>query len=219
MQQEIKNFLPTYTEKCEKGNIISHLVGFALSILATLVLLGIAISNKSASQIVCMSIFGASSINLFACSTIYHSTTNEVKRRYRQRYDHLSISLMIAGSITGLFGSCLNSLGSFIALGCVWLLAICAAILNSISLSSFRTPNMACYIGACIIALTLVPDLLLYANPLAGIIFLAGGGCYLIALGFYTVSNRFQYTHLVFHICIVLGSLFHVASILLVLLG
>jgi hemolysin III len=70
-----------YTPIEEKTNIISHAIGFVLSIIALVLLVTYASLHGNILHIISFSIFGASLIILFAASTCYHSAKKPELRK------------------------------------------------------------------------------------------------------------------------------------------
>ena len=89
-----------YSPAEETTNIISHALGFILSIVALLLLLRHATLHGNVWHVVTFSIFGASLIFLYAASTLYHSATKPALRRRLRIIDHASIYVLIAGTYT-----------------------------------------------------------------------------------------------------------------------
>ena len=84
----------------EKINIISHAIGFILSIVAIVLLVTHANLHGDVWHIVSFSILGASLIILYAASTLYHSAKKPELRNRLKIIDHASIYVLIAGTYT-----------------------------------------------------------------------------------------------------------------------
>jgi len=88
---------PTPAAKC--ADLVVHVMGLTLALVGGIVLLALAVTKGSISQVVGVSIYGAGVIAMLAFSTAY----NFAKPQYRpvlRRLDHAGIFLMIAGSYT-----------------------------------------------------------------------------------------------------------------------
>ncbi|MBZ0255620.1 hemolysin III family protein, partial [bacterium] len=87
-----------YTPAEEWANILTHLAGVILGIIALIGMVVDASSNGDAWRIVSVSIYGATLVILYANSTLYHAVRSiELKRLFRI-FDHISIFLLIAGT-------------------------------------------------------------------------------------------------------------------------
>ena len=85
----------------EPVNGLTHLLGAVLSVVGLVVLLVIAVGNRSTRQIVAFSIFGASLVSMYCTSAFYHSLKVSPRAVARlRRVDHMMIYILIAGSYT-----------------------------------------------------------------------------------------------------------------------
>ena len=106
--KKITKYAPTE----EMINIISHGVGFVLSIVALVLLVVRASIYGTAIHIVSFTVFGTSLIVLYLASTLYHASKREKLRARLNVFDHASIFILIAGTYTPILLILLtNSLG------------------------------------------------------------------------------------------------------------
>ena len=87
----------------EKFNTASHLLGACLAVMGTALLVAQASAQGDPWKIVAFSIYGASLITLFVCSTLHHGLdrgerVNDILRTL----DYTSVFLLIAGTVTPL---------------------------------------------------------------------------------------------------------------------
>lgn len=93
--------IPSYSKGEEVMNMVSHILGGALGVVATTLCVIFAAINKNVYGVVSGAIFGFSLIMLYTMSSIYHGLKPEGKaKRVFQVLDHCSIFLLIAGSYT-----------------------------------------------------------------------------------------------------------------------
>ena len=114
----------------DKINIISHAIGFILSIVALVLLVTHANLHGDVWHVVSFSIFGASLIILYAASTFYHSAKKPRLRKRLKIIDHASIYILIAGSYTPFTLVTLNSTIGWVIFGTSWGLALTGIILK-----------------------------------------------------------------------------------------
>lgn len=202
--------VPTYSESEERINVITHFCGSIIGAIALIVMLILSIMNKSTPQIIGSTIFGVSLVWLYSMSTLYHKEKNEDKRRLRQKFDHLSINILIAGSNTVFMVAGLaNSIG-YITTAAVWGLSFISMILNSINVKKFRAPTMVIYI------LTGWSPVFLFNYIVSAIgwggfgMLLAGGLFYTFGLIFYAIKK--QYMHAIWHFFVLAGSICHIIA-------
>src|SRR5690242_11710352 len=83
------------------ANAVTHGVGSALAIAACAVLIALAVLRGATTvQLVSCTVFGATLVLVYLCSTLYHSLVRTRARRVLQILDHSSIYLLIAGTYT-----------------------------------------------------------------------------------------------------------------------
>lgn len=134
--------IPTYSKGEEIMNMVSHIVGGALGIVATVLCVIFAAIHKNVYGVVSGAIFGATLIILYTMSSIYHGLKPErMSKKVFQVIDHCSIFLLIAGSYTP-FCLCTlreysNALGWSI-FGIIWGAAILGITLNAIDLKNIK---------------------------------------------------------------------------------
>ncbi len=200
--------LPTYTKGEEIANMVTHIVGAVMGVVAIVLC---SIKAKNAYGIVGGVIFGVSMLILYTMSSVYHGLSSKVKgKKVLQVLDHCTIFLLIAGSYTP-FALCTLreydiELG-WIIFGVIWAVAILGIVLNAIDLKKYKVFSMVCYLtmGWCIIVKINVLPVLLGMKGF--ILLLTGGIIYTLGAVFYGIGRKHKYIHTVFHICVLLGSL------------
>jgi len=132
-----------YEPKEEKLNIISHAIGFLLSIAALVLLVVFSSIKGSAWHIVSFSIYGASLIVLYSASTLYHYAQTP-KLRYRLNiFDHAAIYILIAGTYTPFTLVVLKGWIGWTIFGVSWGLALAGIILKLFFLILIYVVTMA----------------------------------------------------------------------------
>ena len=210
--------LPVYTKGEEIFNMVSHIVGVALGIVATVLCVIVAASHHNTYGIVSGAIYGATMILLYTMSSIYHGLSPKLRaKKVFQILDHCSIFLLIAGSYTP-FALCTlreeDALTGWLIFGIIWGLAILGIVLNSIDLKRYNVFSMICYLGMgwCIIfKVSLLPSLL---GTKGFVLLVLGGLAYTIGAIFYGFGRKKKYMHSIFHLFILLGSLLQFFCIL-----
>ena len=214
--------LPKYSKGEEIFNMVSHIVGGVIGIVAIVLCSVIAAIHHNVYGIVSGVIFGISLVLLYTMSSIYHGLKPNLKaKKVFQVIDHFTIFFLIAGSYTP-FALCTlreasTALGWTI-FGIIWGLAILGIILNSIDLKKYKKFSMICYLimGWCIIVKI---DVVIQSLGLAGFsLLLAGGISYTIGAVLYSIGKKHKWMHSVFHLLCLVGSLLHLLCVLLFVL-
>lgn len=214
--------LPTYTKGEEICNMVSHIIGGVLGIVALVLCVVVAAIHNNIYGIISGAVFGVSMILLYVMSSVYHGLSPKVKgKKVMQVLDHCTIYFLIAGSYTP-FALCTlreyNVATGWIIFGVIWAMAIIGTIFTAIDLKKYRVFSMICYLvmGWCIIfKINVLPGLL---GMTGFLLLLAGGIIYTIGAILYGLGRKHKYMHSVFHVCIFIGSLLHFLCIVLYVL-
>ncbi len=142
--------LPTYTKSEEIFNMVSHIVGGGLSVIALILCIVFSAKHGKPLSIISSIIYGVTMIVSYTMSSIYHGLRPNTGKKVLQVLDHCAIYTMIAGTYTPF---CLVTFMQYDkALGwamfaVVWILAIIGIVLNSIDLKKYRVFSMICYMA------------------------------------------------------------------------
>jgi hemolysin III len=200
--------------KGERFNSISHLVGAALALAGTVVLVVVASRGGDAYRIVSFSTYGATLFLLYLISTLYHGLPHGRAKRVFRLLDHQAIYLLIAGSYTPLTLVSLNGSVGWWMFGAIWGLAVLGLVLDALPLRGARVLPMVIYlVMGWLIVLALKP--LLAVLPHAGFIWLLTGGLfYTSGIVFFALDHRYPWMHGVWHLFVLAGSISHYVAIL-----
>jgi len=196
----------------EKINIISHAIGFMLSIVALVLLITHANLHGDVWHIVSFSIFGASLIILYAASTFYHSAKKSELRNRLEIIDHASIYVLIAGTYTPFALVTLNGTTGWVIFGTSWGLALTGIILKLFFTGKYNLILTIMYVlMGWVILFAIKP--LINNLPLGGLLWLfAGGISYTIGAILYSIK-KIKFNHAIFHIFVLIGSFCHFMSV------
>ena len=204
--------LPKYTKGEEIFNMVSHIVGGALGVIAIILCIIFAAVRHHPYGIVSGIIYGITMILLYTMSSIYHGLKpNTTAKKVFQVLDHCSIFLLIAGSYTP-FALCTlrqyDTATGWTIFAIIWSVAIIGIVLNAIDLKRYNIISMICYLvmGWCIIfKINILPELL----GIEGFVLLVAGGIiYTIGAILYGLGTKIKYMHSIFHLCIFFASIF-----------
>ena len=196
----------------EKINIISHAIGFILSIVALVLLVRHAYLHGNVWQIVSFSIFGASLIILYAASTFYHSAKKSELRNRLKIMDHASIYVLIAGTYTPFTLVTLKGTIGWVLFGISWGLAVTGIILKLFVTGKYDLISTIMYVlMGWVIVFAIKP--LINNLPLEGLLWLfAGGISYTIGAIIYSIK-KIKFNHAIFHMFVLFGSFCHFISV------
>ena len=203
-----ENLNHLYPKKEETLNILSHGLGFLLSIVALPFLILKSLNFIGFWKPLSFIIYGLSMIILYAASTFYHAAKKPKKRRRLNIFDHAAIYVLIAGSYSPFCLVALDSSLGWYMFVFVWLFALAGVILKLFYTGKFDKLSTALY-------LLMGWQVVFFIKPLMasltseGLQFLfAGGIFYSVGAILYSIK-KLPYNHAIFHIFVLLGSLSH----------
>ena len=214
--------LPSYTRGEEITNMVTHIVGGALGILALVLCPIVGARHHSAWSVVSGSIFGFCMLVLYTISSVYHGLHPSLFGKWvLQVLDHCSIFLLIAGTYTPILLCSMRPYSPGLAwtlFGVVWGMAALGITFNAIDLKKYDRLSMICYLlmgWAIVMRIDLVYKLI---GPAGFWLLLAGGLAYTVGAVLYVLGRKRRYAHSAFHVFSVIGSLLHFLCILLYVL-
>jgi hemolysin III len=200
----------------ERFNSISHLVGAALAVIGTVVLVGVAIHDGDPLKIVSFAVFGSTLSFLYIVSTLYHSIRGPQKQ-FLRKLDHIAIYLLIAGSYTPFTLVTLNGTLGWILLAIVWGVAL-LGIIQEVWLAKAdgaRVLSVVLYLIMGWLAVIAVVPLFNALKPEGLAWLVAGGVFYTAGIVFYALDDRMRHAHGIWHLFVLGGSVTHYFTVLL----
>lgn len=206
-----------YDSKEETLNVITHGIGFLLSIIALVLLLVSAFKSGSVAHITSFAIFGSSLIVLYAASTLYHYTKQPDLRLKLNILDHSAIYVLIAGTYTPFSLVVLKGWVGWTIFGVSWGLAILGIIFKVFYFGKYdKVSTIAYVLMGWVIIFAIKP--LIDSFPTPGLVWLfAGGLSYSLGALFYSIKS-IRFNHAIFHIFVLMGSFCHFMAIFLYVL-
>ena len=198
----------------ERFNSITHLVGAALALAGTAVLVVSAARLGDPWKIVSFSVYGAMLVAVYVFSTLYHSVRGRAKDVLR-KFDHCSIYLLIAGSYTPFALVSLRGAWGWSLLGVIWGLALVGLAQEIWLARGARVLSMVIYLLMGWLALVAVWPLWQALQPAGFAWLLAGGLLYTLGIVFYATDRRLRHGHGVWHLFVMGGSSCHFLAVLL----
>lgn len=211
-----ERILPFYTKGEECFNMVSHIAGGGIGILATAFMVVYAALKGDAWSVVGSSIFGGALVALYTMSSVYHGLRDGTAKRVMQILDHCTIYFLIAGTYTPILLSAVRRVAPFTAwavFGVEWGLTALAVTLTAIDLKKYSKFSFICYIGLGWAAVFALPQTI-SALTLTGFMWILGGGiAYTLGAVFFGLGKKHRYMHSVFHIFTVIGSVLHIIGV------
>ena len=202
------------SKKEEYFNALTHGLGIILSIVG-LIVFALTYDDEKISFGYLL-IYSFSMIILYSASTLYHIVENKKKKNLLRKFDHISIYFLIAGTYTPICVSVLKESRGFLILGLVWGITLIGLILKIFFTGKFEKLSLLLYL---VMGWLIVMDIQILYDTISRIeliFFILGGAFYTLGVVFY-VMHKLKYHHVIWHVFVLLGSLFHYLMIYCIL--
>jgi hemolysin III len=199
-------------KKEELYNTSSHFIGLILSIIGAPVLFYYDqhLTFLSTWSII-FYVFGL--ILVYLASSLYHFTTNPILKEKFRIFDHISIYYLIAGSYAPV---CLITLydgqGLFVFLT-VTALALFGTVFKIFLTGRFESLFLLLYLVMGWLIVFEFNNILLYIDLYGIYLMVLGGVCYTLGVIFYSL-DKLKYSHTIWHLFVLIGSISHYFMIL-----
>ena len=202
-----------YSKKEDRLNVLSHGIGFILSIIGLVFLLKKGLQDFDITRFSSFLIYGLSLSLMYIASTLYHNSKTP-KGRYRLRlFDMISIYLLIAGSYTPFTLTVLLDNGGLTLFILVWVIAIFGIIWKIFTVGKYNLVSTILYMFMGCLWLFFI-DAFISEIPENALVWIyASCLTYLIGVFFYLADSKVKYNHFIWHIFVMLASAFHYISI------
>lgn len=210
--------LPDYTRGEEQMNMITHILGSVISIVALTLCVIRSALHHNVFGIVTSAVYGASMIAMFTISSVYHGLKPNMGKKVMQVIDHCTIYFLIAGTYTVVVLSALRPVYPALGWGLFafeWTLALIAAAFTAIDLKKYEIFSMICYIGMGWAVIPFWRQTLEVLTLPGFLLLLSGGIAYTIGSILYGLGKKRKWMHSVFHIFVDLGALLQFLSVYL----
>ncbi|HBY63367.1 MAG TPA: hemolysin III [Solibacterales bacterium] len=197
----------------ERFNSITHLVGTALAVSGSAVLITHAALDGDPWKIVSFSVFGAMLVVLYAVSTLYHAISAERAKAVLRRLDHCAIYLLIAGTYTPFTLVTLRGALGWALFGTIWALAA-YGILRAWRDRSDSDPAVWPYLLMGWLGSVAVLPLIARLGAEGMLWLAAGGALYTAGILFFVNDTRWPHAHGIWHLFVMAGSAAHFVAVL-----
>ena len=201
----------------EPGSAITHFIGMLMAIFAAVPLLIKAAHEPSRIYVISLAVYSASMILLYAASTTYHTFDISAKiNTILKKWDHMMISVLIAGSYTPICLLVLKGKTGLILLAIVWSFAIIGILIKAFWVYCPKWVSSILYIGmgwTCVLAFTQILNSMSRTSfiwlLIGGIIYTVGGIIYALKLPIFNMKHKDFGSHEIFHLFVMGGSICH----------
>ena len=209
--------LPDYTRGEEVMNMVTHIVGGAIGIVALTLCVIRAALHDNVWGVVTSAIYGAAMIAMFTISSVCHGLRPNLGKKVMQVIDHCTIYFLIAGTYTVIVLSAVRPVYPGLGWGLFvfeWAMVALATTLTAIDLKKYSVFSMICYIGMGWAVIPFAKQILEVLTLPGLLLLLFGGVAYTVGSILYGLGKKREWMHSVFHIFVVLGALLQFFAVL-----
>lgn len=196
----------------EMANLVTHAIGFLLSIMASVYLMLQVVSNSAAVVVAC-GVYSTSLMLVYACSTLSHLFHDHGMRQRFRTLDQACIFLLIAGTYSPIAVVYLDH-GWWRTVQIVMWLSAIVGIVRVVQVRDLPHVDKVFFGLLGFLPVVTVPELCRRAPWELVAWLVAGGACYYLGTLFLWLSTRVKYTHAVWHVLVIAGSACHYRAIL-----
>lgn len=201
----------------------THFVGACLSFVGLLIMIFIGVQKETTPAILCAAvIFGLSLIALYSASSIYHFFNGSQKiKLILRKLDHSMIYVLIVGTYTPVVMACMPMPHAYYFLAILWSIAVLGIILKICWLNAPRAIATAIYL---VLGWSILFDFQSFRGiSLPCLLMITSGGIAYSVGAFIYIFKKPNFTkdfgfHELFHIFVIMGSLFHYLAIVIFIL-
>jgi hemolysin III len=201
----------------EIANATTHGIGLVLSVVGWIVLVVFSGMAGDGWDLAAAAVFGGSLVFLYSTSTLYHSVRSPETKQYLRILDHVAIFLLIAGTYTPFTVVLMREGWGWTLLALIWGLAIAGLLFKLVSKHRFHPAATSLYLAMGWMGILLV-DPMRAALPFGALLLVAAGGiAYTVGVIFYG-WHSLRYSHAIWHVFVLVGSICHFIAIALYIL-
>ena len=190
-------------------NAISHGITALAAIVGFVILVMLGNSSEKSFTLFSSIIYGVSLVSLYIFSTLYHGLRNEKAKKVFHILDHCGIYLLIAGSYTPVLLVSIGGTTGWVIFGVQWTVALIGIVLKIFYTGKFDLLSTLMYAVMGWMIVIRWQELVDSIPSAALTLLLAGGISYTVGIVFYLIGTRIKFSHFMWHLFVMAGSLFH----------
>ena len=201
----------------EVAHSVTHGAGLLAAVAGLVMLVTLAAATRDPWRVTACAIYASTLVALYAASTLYHALSATRARHVFRVLDHSAIFLLIAGTYTPFALVPLRGPWGWTLLAIVWSLAVAGVAMKAVFGARWPVVSTMLYICMGWTVLIALKPLVEHVPP-GGIAWLAAGGlAYTGGVAFFAWT-RLRYSHAVWHLFVLAGSVCHYIAVVLYVL-
>ena len=200
-----------YTVGEEAANVATHAVGLLASVVGVVVLVYLGVARGEILHVAGAGVYGVTLVALYTASTLYHAFRRPGVKRVLRVLDHCAIYLLIAGTYTPFVLVGLGGGWGWTLFGIIWAMAAAGIVFKVFATGRFAVISTAAYVSMGWLGVVAIGPLVRSLPGAALAWLLAGGIAYTAGTLFY--HRKIPYSHALWHVFVLLGSVCHFIAI------
>lgn len=208
------NDMTSYTRKQDVVNGLIHGIGILVGVSGLPVLTGIATAHGNTPGLIGAGVYGFSFLLLFTNSTVFHLAKDTAIKQAFEKFDHISIFFLIAGTYTPFLLVYMNDTFGISLLCVLWGLTLIGSIMKIWLTGKFNVISTIIYM---LMGWIMVVGGDRFFNYLPGpvlVLMLVGCGLYSLGIVFYLYKRNLN-AHTLWHILVLAAAICHYVAVLL----
>ena len=207
-----------YTRREDCLNSASHFLGMGLSIIGLIMMVVKASFDGGTTNVVACTIFGVALIMMYTASGFYHGIRTPRIKQILRTVDHLNIYFLIAGTYTPVALIALNNIYGWLIFGIMWGLTLLGFIYKFFAFNASWFSTILYVLMGWTAIIFIEPIIQELPLPCLALIIL-GGLFYTCGVIFYMMDEVIEFSHFMWHVFVLLGSIAHFVAIYVYLAG
>lgn len=196
-------------QRQEQLNTLTHGAGILLSLIGLPFLYYLAAGHDfSVAEWFALGIYSVSLLMVYTSSTLYHAWNKQEVKEKLQKFDHVSIYFLIAGTTTFFVLKYTGTFTATVFLSLQWALVLAGTIFKIFYAGRYKLLSTLLYLALGLMVLFISHRL--WHNMSAEVLgwIIAGGGFYVSGTLFY-MWKKLPYQHAIWHLFVLGGSVSH----------
>ncbi|HPF71991.1 MAG: hemolysin III family protein [Rhodanobacteraceae bacterium] len=203
---------PRHSLREEVASALTHGLGAVVSLGAGAVLITLAALWGDGWQLGSAIVFSVALLLLYIASTLYHAIPHPKAKARLKVFDHCAIYLLIAGTYTPFTLIGLRGPWGWGLFAAIWTLALAGVVFKLFFTGRFKRLSTAIYLMmGWLVVIAVAP--MLASIPGVTLLWLLIGGLFYTAGTFFYHRESLRYSHAVWHLFVIAGSVCHFVAV------
>lgn len=197
----------------EIANALTHGLGAMAALVGGSVMITLAAIYGDGWQLAAAIVYGITLLLLYLASTLYHAIPHPVAKARLKVFDHCAIYLLIAGTYTPFTLIGLRGPWGWGLFAAIWSIALAGIVFKLFFTGRFKLLSTLMYIAMGWLVVVAIKPLMSSVDAWTLGWLLAGGLFYTLGTFFYH-RESIPYSHAIWHLFVVMGSVCHYVAVM-----